>query len=279
MNCAKVRPHLGDHLEGDLELTTRAQINEHLSDCASCTSELRELRSTVAHIRSLPTPDPPADLVNQVIRRIEAGEARPQAFPAAIRRLLDPVWVAPLAAGIAGFALLSGMEIEFVEPPEVIATAPRGAQFASQKEIDMWTAQPPTLARNEVISPRLTAIERSAARRFYRPDPVAGVAGLYGRLDPDSQQLDLDDQLDRAKRNPGAFLRRLNAVTELERRSTIAPLVVRSTRRGDAHLVAKRLRASSHPLATSVSAQFDRQHDRKRRLPTDTPLVVPVSSH
>ena len=170
------------------------------------------------------------------------------------------------------------MEVQFVEPSEVVATAPRDAQLAAQKEIEMWTAQPPTLARTEVIRPRLTAIERSAGRRFYRPDPVAGVAGLYGRLDPDSQQLDLDDQLDRAKRSPGSFLRSLDAVTELERRSMIAPLVVRATRRGDAQTVATRLRASSHPLAATVSAQFDGQRERPLRDPANYPLVIPVST-
>ena len=274
MNCGKVRPRLGDHLEGDLDLTTRARIDEHLSDCASCTIELRELRSTVGHLRSLPAPNPPSDLVENVMRRIEVGEVPKQQFPAAIRRLLDPVWAAPLAAGIAGLALLAGMEIELVRPPEIVATTPGTTQSAAQKEIEMWTAQPPTLAQNRVVGPRLTAIERSAARRFYQPDPAAVVAGFYGRLDPDSQRLDLDDQLNRAKLNPVAFLRRLDTITELERNSTIAPLVVRAARRGDAHTVARRLRTSSHPLAAPVAAQFN----RRRREPAGNPIVTPVST-
>ena len=95
MNCARVCPRLGDHLEGDLDLPTRARIDEHLSDCASCANELRELRLTVAHIRSLPTPTPPPDLADHVMRRIEAGEGRARPISSAIRRLVDPVWVAP----------------------------------------------------------------------------------------------------------------------------------------------------------------------------------------
>jgi hypothetical protein len=274
VKCARVRPRLGDHLEGDLDLKTRAQVDEHLSDCASCASELRELRSTVAHLRSLPTPIPPSDLADHVMRRIEAGEGRAQPFSAAIRQLLDPVWLAPLAAGIAGFAILTGVEIEIVGPPETAVAAPREERLATQQEIEMWTAQPPTLARKQIVGPRLTAIEQTAARRFYRPDPVAVVAGFYGRLDPDSQRLDLDDQLDRAKLDPVAFLRDLSTITELERSSTIAPLVVRSSRRGDAQVVAQRLRSVSHPLATTVSAQFD----RRRPATAGNPLVVPVSS-
>jgi hypothetical protein len=275
VNCARVRPRLGDHLEGDLDLATRARVDQHLSDCASCTSELRELRSIVAHIRSLPTPTPPPNLANAVMRRIEAGEGRTQRFPVAIRRLLDPVWVAPLAAGIAGLALLADVEIELVGSPETVVAAPRDMQIATRKEIEMWTAQPPTLARKEIVRPRLTAIERSAAHRFYRPDRDAVVAGFYGRLDPDSQQLDLDDQLDRAKLDPATFLRRLDAITELERSSMVAPLVVRSTRRGDTQVVAQRLRGTSHPLASAISAQFDQQ---RRQEPAGTPRAIPVST-
>jgi hypothetical protein len=210
------------------------------------------------------------------MRRIEAGEGRTQRFPVAIRRLLDPVWVAPLAAGIAGLALLADVEIELVGSPETtVVAAPRDMQIATQKEIKMWTAQPPTLAQKEIVRPRLTAIERSAARRFYQPDRDAVVAGFYGRLDPDSQQLDLDDQIDRAKLNPAAFLRRMEAITELERNSMVAPLVVRSTRRGDTQVVAQRLRGTSHPLASVISAQFDQQ---RRQEPAGTLRVVPVST-
>ena len=273
MKCAKVRPRLGDHLEGHLDLTTRARIDEHLSGCASCASELRELRSIVAHIRSLPPPNPPSDLVDNVMRRIEAREGRRHQFPAAIRRLLDPAWAAPLAAGIVGLALFASTEIEFVGPPEVVALAPSAAQFAAQKEIEMWTAQPPTLAGNQIVAPRLTAIERTADHRLYRSDPVGVAAGFYGRVDPDSQRLDLDDQLDRARLDPAAFLRRLEAITETERGSTIAPLVIRATRRGDAHAVARRLRATFHPLAPSIAAQFDLQS----REPAISPIVIPVS--
>ncbi len=274
MNCARVCPRLGDHLEGDLDLPTRARIDEHLSDCASCANELRELRLTVAHIRSLPTPTPPPDLADHVMRRIEAGEGRARPISAAIRRLVDPVWVAPLAAGIAGFAILAGVEFEVVGPSEIAAATPRDERPATPQEIEMWTAKPPTLARKQRVGPRLAAIERTAARRFYRPDPEVVVAGFYGQLNPDSQQLDLDEQLDHAKLDPTAFLRRLSKISELERNSTIAPLAVRSSRRGDAHALAQRLRAVSHPLATSVSAQFD-WHGQA---PSSYPRAIPVST-
>jgi hypothetical protein len=273
VNCARVRSHLGDHLEGDLELQFRARVDEHLGRCASCAQELSELRSTVALLRSLPPPQPPAELAGEVMQRIDAGEGRMRRTPAVIRHLFAPQVAAALAAGLAGFAIFTSVETSWVESPEVVAVAPTEVIGADQHAIDMWVNAPRTLATAKAIQPRLAAIERTAANRFYRPDPRHMVVGFYGRVDPDSQQLDLDGQLDRAKLDPRGFLSRLNEVAEPERRSRVAPLVVRAGRRGDAQAVARRLRDTSHPLANKMAAEFD----RKQSNPAANPMVVPAS--
>jgi len=257
VNCARVRSHLGDHLEGDLDLRIRARVDEHLGRCASCTNELSELRSTVALLRSLSAPQPPAELASEVMRRIGAGEGRTRRSALVIRRVFDPRVAAALAAGLTGFAIFTSVETSWVRSPEAIAVAPTRAVIADQDAIDMWENLPPTLATAKSVQPRLAAIERTAANRFYRPDPRSMVVGFYGRVDPDLQQLDLDGQLDRAKLDPRGFLRQLNEVSEPERRSRIAPLVVRAGRRGDAQIVARRLRDTSHPLASALAAEFD----------------------
>jgi hypothetical protein len=137
----------------------------------------------------------------------------------------------------------------------------------------MWEDQLPTLATTKRVQPRLAAIERMAANRFYRPNLRSTVVGFYGRVDPDLQQLDLDGQLDRAKLNPRGFLRQVNEIAEPERRSRMAPLVVRASRRGDAQAVARHLRATSHPLANTVAAEFD----PKRSKPVGNARIVPAS--
>jgi len=273
VNCARVRSHLGDHLEGDLELRFRARVDEHLDRCASCAQELRELRSTVALLRSLPAPQPPAELTEDIMQRISAGEGRIRRTPAVIRHLFGPQVAAALAAGLAGFAIFTSVETSWVESPKVVPVAPIEVVAADQNAIDMWANAPRTLASNRAIQPRLAAIERTAANRFYRPDPRHMVVGFYGRVDPDSQQLDLDGQLDRAKRDPRGFLSQLDEFAEPERRSRVAPLVVRASRRGDAQAVARRLRDTSHPLANTLAAEFD----RKQSSPQANPMVVPAS--
>jgi hypothetical protein len=272
VNCTRVRSHLGDHLEGDLTLRFRTRVDEHLSHCASCARELSELRSTVGLLRSLPTPQPPAELASEIMRRIESGEARTWQSPAVIRRLFNPQVAAALAASLAGFAIFTSIETSWVQDP-VTPALPTEAVTVDQNAIDMWESSPPTLATTKKIQPRLAAIERAAANRFYRPNLRSTVVGFYGRVDPDLQQLDLDAQLDRAKLDPRGFLRQVNQISESERRSRVAPLVVRANRRGDAHAVARRLRTASHPLANTLAAQFD----RKRSAPVGNARIIPAS--
>jgi hypothetical protein len=273
VNCARARSHLGDHLEGDLELRLRARVDAHLGDCAHCAQELKELRSTVALVRSLPTPEPPTELAGEVMQRIEAGEGRTRRSAVILRNVFDPRVAAALAAGLAGFAIATSVETSWVESTESAPIARDATVVPDQKAIELWESAPPTLANSRSVQPRLAAIERTAAKRFYRPDPRSMVVGFYGRVDPDSQQLDLDGQLDRAKSNPGGFLRQLDGVGEPERRSRVTPLVVRAGRRGDAGAVARRLRATSHPLAHTLAAEFD----RNRAQPTGNAAIIPAS--
>ncbi|MCH8890937.1 MAG: zf-HC2 domain-containing protein, partial [Myxococcales bacterium] len=129
MNCTRVRSHLGDHLEGDLALRFRTRVDEHLGHCESCARELSELRSTVGLLRSLPAPQPPAELASEVMRRISSGEGRRRQTPAVIRSLFGPRVAAALAAGFAGFAIFTSVETSWVQPPKaiVIATTEEGA--------------------------------------------------------------------------------------------------------------------------------------------------------
>jgi hypothetical protein len=74
VNHAEVRSRIADYLEGDLELSQRALFDGHLDGCEPCSREVTELRETVQLLRSLPDPEPPPQLVENVIRRIRSGE-------------------------------------------------------------------------------------------------------------------------------------------------------------------------------------------------------------
>jgi hypothetical protein len=206
------------------------------------------------------------------MQRIRNGEGSTRQTPAVIRHLFGPRVAAAMAAGLAGFAIFTSIEIDRGPSPVLLTLVPT-KPVVDQKMIEMWESPPVILASTRSIQPRLAAIERTAANRFYRPNLRSMNVGVYGRVDPDLQQLDLDGQLDRAKLDPSGFLRQVNEIAEAERRPRMAPLVVRASRRGDAQAVARRLRTTSHPLANRLAAEFDRRQSQ----PVGNATVVPAS--
>lgn len=265
MKCAKARAHLGDHLEGDLELPDRREVDLHLAACPDCRRELSELRSTVALLRALPDPQPPEGLVASVMQRIDAGETRVARMPLPLRRVCDPRVAAPLAAGIAGLVLFATME---GAGPLPIADANGPVDVAGANAVEpaewMWKLNPPTLgdrleeARRAPAPSRVAAAKRAQAMRLFRPRASVPNVGFYGRTDPDPHYLDLDAQIDGALNQPEAFLQFVSQLEEADRSSLIAPLAVRAARRGDAQDVAGRLRRAHHPLAQQAAEPFER---------------------
>ena len=96
MKCDQARAQLGDYQEGNLELARRRLVDDHLADCPACSTELGELRSTIALVRSLPTPELSPGFAEAVMQRIDAGETRVTRLPVPVRRILAPRIAAPI---------------------------------------------------------------------------------------------------------------------------------------------------------------------------------------
>ncbi|MBI2834864.1 MAG: zf-HC2 domain-containing protein [Acidobacteria bacterium] len=60
--CSRVVTLLLDYLEGRLLPAVRAELDEHLSRCPSCVSQVRTYRSTVSLLKSLREEDLPPEL-------------------------------------------------------------------------------------------------------------------------------------------------------------------------------------------------------------------------
>lgn len=126
MRHHELREALGRHLEGELGSAERRDLERHLEACASCRAEQHELRATVELLRSLPDPEPPADLVAGVLRRLEsppagAGRGFGPRLRAIARGALTSVPAAALAAGLALLALAS------LEPGSLSLPIPGGS--------------------------------------------------------------------------------------------------------------------------------------------------------
>jgi hypothetical protein len=110
----EVREALGRHLEGELGTTERRDVERHLAACAACRAEHDELRATVDLLRGLPDPEPPADLVPGVLRRLESAAPAPRrgfarGWSAVVRGAAPAVPIAALAAGLV-LLVLAGLE-------------------------------------------------------------------------------------------------------------------------------------------------------------------------
>ncbi len=96
MNCKKTRQYLlVDYLDGEIEETRKAKIDEHLLKCGGCRAFLSEVRNTSLSMHEgaeeLPVPD---DLWNKISGKITEQEQN--RFGALLKniwaKLTPPVW-------------------------------------------------------------------------------------------------------------------------------------------------------------------------------------------
>jgi hypothetical protein len=142
VNHSDVRNHMADYLEGDLALERRALFDAHLDECPECSDEIGAMRSTIALLRELPDPEAPAQLANDVMRRIRNGEARAgwlDRLRDVSASLLDPRVLAPTSAAMLALGIVLGTGQFRIGGPQpigeqTIATYP-GAGVVSQTPV------------------------------------------------------------------------------------------------------------------------------------------------
>jgi anti-sigma factor RsiW len=131
---SEIQARMADYLEGDLPLQKRALFDAHLDTCEQCAQDLKELRTTISLLRGLPDPEPPADLVDNAMRRIRAGEAQPTVGDRIrewLSSLAAPGFAVPATAVVAAMALalLSGQ----LDPSQLGLGSPRGTEIAAER--------------------------------------------------------------------------------------------------------------------------------------------------
>jgi len=180
VNHSDVQARMADYLEGDLSLAKRALFDAHLDSCELCAAELAEMRRTITALRSLPSPEPPPDLVDKVMRRIRAGEGKTS--------WLDHVggWLSELASpriAIPATALAAAVAVALVTGDLQLDLPGIAAQQRSSQQ-----AAPPAPDTAEKVARRVSggaaggesrSESRPAARitrvsQSTRPQPLAG---------------------------------------------------------------------------------------------------------
>lgn len=126
MECRLVEAHLSDHLEGTLEASLLAVVDEHLAGCGACRGLRQVLPDVIDALRSAPELAPSATLATRVAdaalkaRRAERA-ARWMSFGA-------PQWMQSAAAGIA--LVVAGATLYALGPENVARSTSRFVDHA-----------------------------------------------------------------------------------------------------------------------------------------------------
>lgn len=105
MDCPRSQELLSDHMEGTLHEILRVELETHLADCQECHSLREAAGEVVEALRSYPTLEPSAGLVDRIVL---ASRRLPRSVPRApvIRpAVVIPAWMQTAAAGFALVAL------------------------------------------------------------------------------------------------------------------------------------------------------------------------------
>lgn len=171
MNHSDIQSRMASYLDGELALDARALFDAHLDRCDACSRELAEMRDTIRLLRTLPNPEPPADLVNSVMRRIAEGEGQPDWLSRAMDQLSQvfvPRIVIPVTAVVAALTLtvMSGdLSLRSLDP--------RG--WSARSELAAITLDVPGDASSAEAVPlpvRVARVERPARARARAPVTV-----------------------------------------------------------------------------------------------------------
>jgi hypothetical protein len=101
ITCGRVEKLFSAYLEGELQQQLHQKIQEHIRFCSDCYEKEHSLRKLLGLTADLPSEQPSPEFTDRVLKKMEAGEARPLkslhrfvTLPA-VRRW---VWAMPAAA-------------------------------------------------------------------------------------------------------------------------------------------------------------------------------------
>ena len=97
---------LSEYVDGDLDASTRAALEQHVATCAACRATLDDLQRVVARARRVPYHEPARDLWTPIAAEIEKG--RVTELPVGPRRRLVTVSIARLAIAASLVAVAAG---------------------------------------------------------------------------------------------------------------------------------------------------------------------------
>jgi hypothetical protein len=156
MDHNDIRHMLSEYIDGAVSPGDRVAIEEHLKTCKKCNDALKELRQTVAHIKSVEELDPPAWITQKIMTKVR-DEVETKSW---FQRLFVPLYIKlPLEAIGVLFIAVTALFIYQNMQPSMIESR-RQSMEQDTKE------QPAVIAKNEETisaepSPRSKSLPQS----------------------------------------------------------------------------------------------------------------------
>lgn len=139
MKCTKVQSLLSQHLDGALDTAQIRTMDEHLTTCASCQSELAGLRQTKSALSMVGRKEAPGDLALRVRLAISREAAQVRVSPlASLRFRLENAFNAfmvPATAGLLSAIVFFGLLIGFFTLPSNSNDVPVSTVFYTPPEL------------------------------------------------------------------------------------------------------------------------------------------------
>ncbi len=142
MNHSEIRHMLSEYIDDAVSPGDRTAIEEHLKTCEKCSAALKELRQTVAVIRSVEEIDPPAWMTQKIMAKVRAEAGEKSWF----QRFFVPLHIKlPLEAIGILFIAVTALFIYQNREPSMKASSPPLQEQTPGKE------QPPVFAKNDEL--------------------------------------------------------------------------------------------------------------------------------
>ncbi|HWR71678.1 MAG TPA: DUF2275 domain-containing protein [Nitrospirota bacterium] len=155
MNHNDIRHKLSEYLDGAVPGGEKAEIEEHLKACRTCSDALEELRKTIETVRQIEETEPPAWMTSKIMARVRAEAERKKSF---FQRLFYPLAIkVPLQTVAVLFLLVTAFYIYRSIQPEMQYTETPAPMFEAKKEAPSDGKTKGAIGRAEEPSPRKQA--------------------------------------------------------------------------------------------------------------------------
>jgi anti-sigma-K factor RskA len=131
MNCTEFESRLAEYVDGTLDATQRAAIDEHASTCASCREFMADVSLALRALKAAPEVEPPPELITRIAFQAPRGRVRHPherrgflgRFAAKwLRPVLQPRLVMGMAMTLLSFSMLercTGVQVQHIQAADL----------------------------------------------------------------------------------------------------------------------------------------------------------------